>query len=287
MCRGRLIPARAGNTQFSKLVHAAELAHPRSRGEHIPNVLIGGKNEGSSPLARGTLSRPAPKPIHSGLIPARAGNTAWLPTQTASTWAHPRSRGEHIGDVDNAGTHLGSSPLARGTQHLAFVAFHWSGLIPARAGNTCWLIVHRRKPRAHPRSRGEHGDLITDRWTLQGSSPLARGTREPIVSVMAVCGLIPARAGNTYRYWWCSTRCWAHPRSRGEHTDALAKMQGGAGSSPLARGTQARVFQIAGKIGLIPARAGNTMCSTSTKRVERAHPRSRGEHCTQPSVENE
>ena len=131
-------------------------AHPRSRGEHSSQEYNALKSPGSSPLARGTLSRPAPKPIHSGLIPARAGNTAWLPTQTASTWAHPRSRGEHIGDVDNAGTHLGSSPLARGTQHLAFVAFHWSGLIPARAGNTCWLIVHRRKPRAHPRSRGEH-----------------------------------------------------------------------------------------------------------------------------------
>ena len=212
-------------------------AHPRSRGEHSSQEYNALKSPGSSPLARGTLSRPAPKPIHSGLIPARAGNTAWLPTQTASTWAHPRSRGEHIGDVDNAGTHLGSSPLARGTQHLAFVAFHWSGLIPARAGNTCWLIVHRRKPRAHPRSRGEHGDLITDRWTLQGSSPLARGTREPIVSVMAVCGLIPARAGNTM----CSTSTKrverAHPRSRGEHIYLLPPSMFLWGSSPLARGT--------------------------------------------------
>ena len=56
MCRGRLIPARAGNTQFSKLVHAAELAHPRSRGEHVLCLADEPGGGGSSPLARGTQS---------------------------------------------------------------------------------------------------------------------------------------------------------------------------------------------------------------------------------------
>ena len=50
------------------------------------------------------------------------------------------------------------------------------------------------------------------------------------------------------------------------------------GSSPLARGTLAphRKSPVSG--GLIPARAGNTVSSTGRSVIQRAHPRSRGEH---------
>ena len=70
-----LIPARAGNTRAARAGTGGYKAHPRSRGEHYPSVLLLLRLRGSSPLARGTpnavdAAKPAP-----GLIPARAGNT--------------------------------------------------------------------------------------------------------------------------------------------------------------------------------------------------------------------
>ena len=50
----RLIPARAGNT-FNEVVEAHNTAaHPRSRGEHLLNLIAHVFSSGSSPLARGT-----------------------------------------------------------------------------------------------------------------------------------------------------------------------------------------------------------------------------------------
>ena len=92
---------------------------------------------------------------------------------------------------------LGSSPLARGTLHHALPADSNVGLIPARAGNTRNIIAHMQRNRAHPRSRGEHGqwrEFLPRRW---GSSPLARGTHFAHNWLSSLSGLIPARAGNT------------------------------------------------------------------------------------------
>ena len=70
-----LIPARAGNTRRSARTRSCIWAHPRSRGEHIPDVTPPARVEGSSPLARGTLDNFAGNCLVAGLIPARAGNT--------------------------------------------------------------------------------------------------------------------------------------------------------------------------------------------------------------------
>ena len=70
-----LIPARAGNTRTMAAVFLVFGAHPRSRGEHttIANPFEG--QQGSSPLARGTLLCGGVAAGVAGLIPARAGNT--------------------------------------------------------------------------------------------------------------------------------------------------------------------------------------------------------------------
>ena len=132
--------------------------------------------------------------------------------------------------------------------------------------------------RAHPRSRGEHLSPVWWNSCTVGSSPLARGTRLHIERHALGHGLIPARAGNTPLCvrWACPS--WAHPRSRGEHTSAAAGSSPVRGSSPLARGTLLTIFDGLKAVGLIPARAGNTMGLTSSSYAARAHPRSRGEH---------
>ena len=50
------------------------------------------------------------------------------------------------------------------------------------------------------------------------------------------------------------------------------------GSSPLARGTLPFIEQAGTPVGLIPARAGNTLHRAKKTNTPGAHPRSRGEH---------
>ena len=93
-CTG-LIPARAGNTVIAPVSFTVCGAHPRSRGEHREPAAVGKDEPGSSPLARGTPNRRSVPSLATGLIPARAGNTACHIFALLLDWAHPRSRGEH------------------------------------------------------------------------------------------------------------------------------------------------------------------------------------------------
>ena len=197
VCTG-LIPARAGNT-FSSLSSRESLrAHPRSRGEHVWGKVSGPFPLGSSPLARGTRFSDAPEALGAGLIPARAGNTGFVPLLNFLAGAHPRSRGEHHHCAQGPVASLGSSPLARGTPAVSIYSVSMAGLIPARAGNTWLFGCSTSCSRAHPRSRGEHlVSLIVTCWHV-GSSPLARGTPGFPDSDVLARGLIPARAGNTW-----------------------------------------------------------------------------------------
>ena len=92
----------------------------------------------------------------------------------------------------------GSSPLARGTLVLTFTVEDCERLIPARAGNTILPADRAACNPAHPRSRGEHKSFYIHGHKDYGSSPLARGTREPDLSLDFQVRLIPARAGNTH-----------------------------------------------------------------------------------------
>ena len=113
--RRRLIPARAGNIRSTETWFTCSPAHPRSRGEHRPATHSALRAAGSSPLARGTFDTLLLTQWLARLIPARAGNILLLARRIGVRSAHPRSRGEHLGDARGEMVHSGSSPLARGT----------------------------------------------------------------------------------------------------------------------------------------------------------------------------
>ena len=234
----RLIPARAGNTLPLFMREDSDAAHPRSRGEHDNQELLMAGLFGSSPLARGTLLIGGAAEPYTRLIPARAGNTphALMPRYPSS--AHPRSRGEHVFDCRSQKVRGGSSPLARGTLGSFARAECQRRLIPARAGNTADSPHAESAMPAHPRSRGEHSRLVVCGVSVDGSSPLARGTRRVHEKWRRVERLIPARAGNTDSACGLLSRHSAHPRSRGEHSTAWIRVTRYSGSSPLARGTR-------------------------------------------------
>ena len=152
----------------------------------------------------------------------------------------------------------GSSPLARGTRRYQREARVRGRFIPARAGNTPGSASRPTPPPVHPRSRGEHPNPPKPIATIDGSSPLARGTRVWLGVAVGGSRFIPARAGNTDVGRRGRRHQAVHPRSRGEHGGELWRQVGMAGSSPLARGTPTRRTRQDGDGRFIPARAGNT-----------------------------
>ena len=95
ICRGGLIPARAGKTWTHVLRPPATTAHPRACGENSRRTVTLSAIRGSSPRVRGKPERSFPKVSFRGLIPARAGKTGPGSTRVRPCRAHPRACGEN------------------------------------------------------------------------------------------------------------------------------------------------------------------------------------------------
>ena len=254
-----IIPARAGNTVQAPEAPTGRTNHPRSHGEHLVPQSILKIWLGSSPLMRGTYQSDTAGPVVARLIPARAGNTCHVRAPRAHAWAHPRSRGEHSRSEISRSRVRGSSPLARGTSGVPYSPPGVCRLIPARAGNMPGQFFRVGRLAAHPRSRGDHVSMNSPCGVSVGSSPLARGPRGILRPLCALAGLIPARAGTTVVCGSVAGVPGAHPRSRGEHSVLVRARAWSLGSSPLARGTHTNRDSSLYRVGLIPARAGNTV----------------------------
>ena len=174
---------------------------------------------------------------------------------------HPRSRGVYATLSRRFRLVSGSSPLARGLRREEDRLRHRPGIIPARAGFTCWRRVTGCLTRDHPRSRGVYGQMLQRLATNLGSSPLARGLRSYPTPPHS-----PAPD---------------HPRSRGVYSMRSPRLMRLAGSSPLARGLRARWGMPGATHGIIPARAGFTRHIQPHRRLEGDHPRSRGVYLVQ------
>ena len=281
--RGRggsgLIPAHAGKTSSSGRWPHKERAHPRSRGENLLIPAESLRKLGSSPLTRGKRHKSVTVMHKLGLIPAHAGKTGRVLIARNQLRAHPRSRGENAAEETAVDIHLGSSPLTRGKLGSKSRLPYAGGLIPAHAGKTPDRRDGHGGRRAHPRSRGENRGAGGGDKVGAGSSPLTRGKLVSRTQVGDVVGLIPAHAGKTPRPRDARKSCTAHPRSRGENSDASGQRGLVGGSSPLTRGKLARADHRDIRRGLIPAHAGKTSVGHEVRRDDRAHPRSRGENC--------
>ena len=102
------------------MTHAA--AHPRAGGENLAREIGTRLPHGSSPRGRGKPSLFGLCDGEGGLIPARAGKTAPLPTPIGDPTAHPRAGGENLCDGLEVVGVAGSSPRGRG-KHFLTCAF--------------------------------------------------------------------------------------------------------------------------------------------------------------------
>ena len=170
----------------------------------------------------------------------------------------------------------GSSPLARGLRIPVGGNPVQERIIPARAGFTGMTCCPPGPAPDHPRSRGVYPDFIFSKAFLIGSSPLARGLREPFDLRIRLIRIIPARAGFTLTLCLCSYDARDHPRSRGVYLVLRRERCVWLGSSPLARGLHVDARRGARQRRIIPARAGFTTGRSARMRWGPDHPRSRG-----------
>ena len=174
---GGIIPAYAGSTLAGRRGARRGGDHPRIRGEHMPRMNPEEKGTGSSPHTRGAHVRPAPVEVdpldhprirgeHGGFprramcrrgssphtrgaphpVPRRAGGGGIIPAYAGSTCPL-------AGPVTST---TGSSPHTRGALGVFLGAVGSDGIIPAYAGSTPPRPTPSRRPRDHPRIRGEH-----------------------------------------------------------------------------------------------------------------------------------
>ena len=231
---------------------------------------------GSSPLARGLLSKPSVFLAIFRIIPARAGFTPSYFLILCTAKDHPRSRGVYADDGDDGGIDAGSSPLARGLLRAEAPECCLSGIIPARAGFTKGHIAGIRLHQDHPRSRGVYPEYACTILISAGSSPLARGLLLVEIKYAQRIGIIPARAGFTVGLDGGVQVTRDHPRSRGVYHLRRVLRAERQGSSPLARGLPRWRDSSVPEWRIIPARAGFTGKHQLVFRAKRDHPRSRG-----------
>ena len=231
---------------------------------------------GSSPLARGLHGVQCPFDRLSGIIPARAGFTAPMTPIEPCAQDHPRSRGVYGSGSSSKQWIQGSSPLARGLHLCRGSPVRRGGIIPARAGFTTRLRGIPTARRDHPRSRGVYGRQGAGYMTRFGSSPLARGLRTAIRVAAVIDGIIPARAGFTFKPGGLTAAQRDHPRSRGVYSSPQDPTSPHTGSSPLARGLLTHPLERTLRARIIPARAGFTTVWFEINRPVGDHPRSRG-----------
>ena len=216
------------------------------------------RHQGSSPLARGLPVLRLGGPGRARIIPARAGFTHPTHKTEGNLEDHPRSRGVYQTAIALGRHGAGSSPLARGLLTDCDGQWALAGIIPARAGFTHRVYLHRARPPDHPRSRGVYSWVGAPAPRALGSSPLARGLRSPPRSRILSRRIIPARAGFTT----CARRgpgSWKdHPRSRGVYLSSPPCRWRARGSSPLARGLPGGGVEERASLRIIPARAGFT-----------------------------
>ena len=152
----------------------------------------------------------------------------------------------------------GSSPHTRGAPSRPWRRRGFRGIIPAYAGSTQEGLVGILGHADHPRIRGEHTGLISDKVVPIGSSPHTRGARS--------IGRRTAGANAD------------HPRIRGEHPACRSPPSQRVGSSPHTRGAPERVLRRLHRRRIIPAYAGSTHSLPRAPSSAADHPRIRGEH---------
>ena len=193
-----ITPAYAGNTWIQLNTYPLVKDHPRIRGEHFLGNKKISYTLGSPPHTRGTPPLVRHNSTQSGITPAYAGNTLPVLVLRIAPGDHPRIRGEHSLGFLGLSWNRGSPPHTRGTRLIMFTKSMIERITPAYAGNTPKKLKINFAFRDHPRIRGEHCYIFSERGSSRGSPPHTRGTHNDLLLSPLLLGITPAYAGNTH-----------------------------------------------------------------------------------------
>ena len=145
---------------------------------------------------------------HARIIPARAGQTWNWRHPPTTTPDHPRACGANLIVSATHTRNVGSSPRVRG-KHGLRVSDHVSlRIIPARAGQTRVSVSGLTSTEDHPRACGANCWALTRVTNTAGSSPRVRGKLHGGFHEVAPSRIIPARAGQTVRFYAKTLERW-------------------------------------------------------------------------------
>ena len=171
--------------------------HPRACGANGTSSMATSQATGSSPRVRGKRPMRHTMPSLRRIIPARAGQTTSTCAATTRAPDHPRACGANAAETPLGDADAGSSPRVRGKPLHLCQGLIDGRIIPARAGQTSFLLLSVLPRSDHPRACGANPRTLNVPHTPSGSSPRVRG-KLFLDQVVDLRGrIIPARAGQT------------------------------------------------------------------------------------------
>ena len=155
----------------------ARTDHPRACGANRACCPPSTGRAGSSPRMRGKRTNAIKAPERRRIIPAHAGQTAWLRCSCVKSADHPRACGANAMQKNGAYTGNGSSPRMRGKRSRQLVRLSLDRIIPAHAGQTSSVSSSVAASADHPRACGANHRQPVLHGRPSGSSPRMRGKR--------------------------------------------------------------------------------------------------------------
>ena len=171
---------------------------------------------------------------------------------------HPRTCGEQPSGGLFCVLGLGSPPHMRGTASIVTTPVRYSRITPAHAGNSASIALICRFAEDHPRTCGEQRQTSEIKFRKTGSPPHMRGTAKKKLAMVAVPGITPAHAGNSWSIVLFPFLMRDHPRTCGEQTKLSTRICSLRGSPPHMRGTGKHYSHNPGQNRITPAHAGNS-----------------------------
>ena len=250
------IPARAGEPVRRIAPYPARGVYPRTCGGTSYSSATPSTPTGLSPHVRGNLPLPDGRGLGHGSIPARAGE----PEQSAPGTVRHQGLSPHV--RGNLGSRAGGPGRARS--------------IPARAGEPLSVFRPYRIDGVYPRTCGGTMYCGTPTAFATGLSPHVRGNR-PLASRRQVeYGSIPARAGEPLFNGLFYGYMRVYPRTCGGTGIRWSRVSRASGLSPHVRGNRCQDTGVNGRLGSIPARAGEPGRSRGPCTPSRVYPRTCG-----------
>ncbi len=263
----RSIPAFTGEPKRNSSKPRRKRVHPRFHGGAVTYRTTRAGRGGPSPLSRGSHGKRQAADPATRSIPAFTGEPYGDAGTLPHRPVHPRFHGGAASSWLSSSSRSGPSPLSRGSHRRRCVAADHPGSIPAFTGEPTGASVSSEGERVHPRFHGGAPAASASVATVQGPSPLSRGSRSVRAGLPATAGSIPAFTGEPGIFSLRRRSHGVHPRFHGGACPEQWHFRGGHGPSPLSRGSRAMIYPKTAAVGSIPAFTGEPAASISSRRA--------------------